>query len=682
MVVHLCLPAYDAAFLSLITAILLLGFTSPAYAYVDPSVMTYTIQALAGVAVALSAVLGVAWRRIRKHLLRALRIDENEGKYIESEAHKLDANAPEYQKRLKQADKAAQNMKTKLNARKPERLCWGTRFLFALAATTMLFYTLVVAGPLEIVASSVNSLLFTAVDVWVPLAIVALTGALTCALILSLVRGRAFSVCFAIIASIGIAAYVQAMFFNTSLPAADGTQVAWADYTTITSVSAIAWIAILASAILLSIRKSLAFKGITAMLCLVGIIAQSVSLGILLTTPAGDGLTPIDERPSVTTQGISEVSDKNNIIMFVLDTFDTRYLQEAVQADPSCLDDFTGFTWFEDTTGSMIPTVYAMASMLTGQTPDESDKTFDTALLIDWYTQRGLIDDINAQGYETYLYATDIYDAIGALSEKVENIKQPEREIDYPSTVAMLVRCSLYRDAPWTLKPLFWFYTDQVNTAALGGDVENSEDSVWTMDDAKYYSILKNKGLVKTDIGENGSFRLIHLAGTHAPYTIDRNAEPAEGGTNYIEQSLGSLHIVQEYLTELKELGLYDNATIAVTADHGEWYLADNIYQPTSPMLLVKPATELGGSSEPIKTSSVPTGHIDLAATLLEAAGGNASAYEGMNIFKVPNADRSRYYYSTSVDGLSWTRIKQWEITGNALVWDNWRETGAEWPLE
>ena len=37
-----------------------------------------------GVAVALSAVLGVVWRRMRRHLLRILRIDENEGKYVEA----------------------------------------------------------------------------------------------------------------------------------------------------------------------------------------------------------------------------------------------------------------------------------------------------------------------------------------------------------------------------------------------------------------------------------------------------------------------------------------------------------------------------------------------------------------------------------------------------------------------
>ena len=61
----------------------------PAYAYVDPSVMTYTIQALAGVAVALSAVLGVAFRKTRRKLFSLLKIDENARKEVEGDIHRV-----------------------------------------------------------------------------------------------------------------------------------------------------------------------------------------------------------------------------------------------------------------------------------------------------------------------------------------------------------------------------------------------------------------------------------------------------------------------------------------------------------------------------------------------------------------------------------------------------------------
>ena len=53
--------------------------------YVDPSVMSYTVQATAGVAIALSVVLGVVWRKIKKGANKALGRNENTGKEIEDE---------------------------------------------------------------------------------------------------------------------------------------------------------------------------------------------------------------------------------------------------------------------------------------------------------------------------------------------------------------------------------------------------------------------------------------------------------------------------------------------------------------------------------------------------------------------------------------------------------------------
>ena len=81
-------------------------------------------------------------------------------------------------------------MKAKQASNKPETLCWRARFLFSLVASLMLVYTFAVVAPLEIVASSVNSLLFTVTDVWVPFAVVGLAGTVVLALALSLLRGR------------------------------------------------------------------------------------------------------------------------------------------------------------------------------------------------------------------------------------------------------------------------------------------------------------------------------------------------------------------------------------------------------------------------------------------------------------------------------------------------------------
>lgn len=53
--------------------------------YLDPSVMTYTIQVVAGVVVAVGAVVGIYWRKAKKKVQDKLGIDENAKKEVEDD---------------------------------------------------------------------------------------------------------------------------------------------------------------------------------------------------------------------------------------------------------------------------------------------------------------------------------------------------------------------------------------------------------------------------------------------------------------------------------------------------------------------------------------------------------------------------------------------------------------------
>ena len=66
---------------------------SPILAYVDPSVMTYTIQAVAGAIIALGAVIGVTWRVMKKKTQKVLKIDENSKKEMEEDIQIIEDNA-------------------------------------------------------------------------------------------------------------------------------------------------------------------------------------------------------------------------------------------------------------------------------------------------------------------------------------------------------------------------------------------------------------------------------------------------------------------------------------------------------------------------------------------------------------------------------------------------------------
>ena len=73
-------------------------------------------------------------------------------------------------------------------------------------------------------------------------------------------------------------------------------------------------------------------------------------------------------------------------------------------------------------------------------------------------------------------------------------------------------------------------------------------------------------------------------------YALGRDGYTVDGEGSCFDQG------VAENIKDLKELGLYGEATIVMAADHVEWYLADEITGPTAPMLMVKPSTEAGGS--------------------------------------------------------------------------------------
>ncbi|MBQ3464640.1 hypothetical protein IJH15_00225 [Candidatus Saccharibacteria bacterium] len=55
------------------------------FGYIDPSVMTYAIQAGAGIVIAVGAFVGLYFRKAKKKVGKKLGIDENKNKEVESD---------------------------------------------------------------------------------------------------------------------------------------------------------------------------------------------------------------------------------------------------------------------------------------------------------------------------------------------------------------------------------------------------------------------------------------------------------------------------------------------------------------------------------------------------------------------------------------------------------------------
>ena len=72
-------------YLLTLVAAVVFCFPMTAEAYIDPSVTSYTLQAVAGVIIALSVVIGVVWRKVKKGASKVMKIDENSNKEVEED---------------------------------------------------------------------------------------------------------------------------------------------------------------------------------------------------------------------------------------------------------------------------------------------------------------------------------------------------------------------------------------------------------------------------------------------------------------------------------------------------------------------------------------------------------------------------------------------------------------------
>ncbi len=86
--------------------------------YIDPSVMTFAVQAIAGAVIAIGAFVGIYYRKAKKKVNDKLGIDENRNKEVESDDIFDDDDEDEEEKPKKVEKKVEKKETTKLTPKK------------------------------------------------------------------------------------------------------------------------------------------------------------------------------------------------------------------------------------------------------------------------------------------------------------------------------------------------------------------------------------------------------------------------------------------------------------------------------------------------------------------------------------------------------------------------------------
>lgn len=395
-------------------------------------------------------------------------------------------------------------------------------------------------------------------------------------------KTRIFRVVFTFGFFVFLGLYVQGNYIPRPYGLFDGRAVDWSspDY----SGLAIASIAVLAAVLLLTVLSSIFIKKkiytIASFVCGVILLSQVATLTILgVRNTSGD--SDAGYGAVITTEGVFDLSASGrNIVVFLFDTFEGGTMSELIETDfgRAACTEMTGFTFYPDMVGSYTNTTAALPYILEGAwyTNETTLPVFVQAA----YDEKPLMyRALKEKDYSVGVYTySDSY-----LSRNIDdyiNLKSSQYVIKNKRDHIMnIMKMSLFKYAPHQLKSLFVVDTgDFVKVrAAEGAGLE-----AYRSDVPEFYSDYKTKGLRFTD--EQNSFRFYYTDGVHQSYTFDEEIKPGKGLTCN-DEAKGCLHLLCEYIEELKENGKYDDTAIVVLADHSDGWRS---LKGSNPLFMIK----------------------------------------------------------------------------------------------
>ncbi|MCQ2751922.1 MAG: hypothetical protein MJ189_02335 [Coriobacteriales bacterium] len=663
-------------------------FPVVAFAYVDPSVMTYTIQALAGVAVALSAVLSVAFRRSRRAIMKLLGIDENQKKDVDPSVTRQKTSLARPYKLLK--SQGTSNRRGGHHIVKKKSAGFFKRLIFAILASLAATCTILVVPIVETIKGSEADLAFNFATLWPPIFQVAIIVAAVIFIVLLIMWGRVFDVLFALVTSAAFCVWLQIMFLNGDMPSANGTALDMSLYQSRIIIGIIVWALVVIAMLVLMIWKRKIGRGVCTLLCIGLLITQGAALVGIYSSANEDAKmntelidsSNIKGDVTLTDDGLNTLSTKKNVIVFVLDTMDNTIVDEIENRYSDLYDGFEGFTRYDNNTGAFIPTRHALPYLTTGSWLKD-DETGDDYIETR-YQRSTFLRDIYDQGYSVGVYTDTMYEGKELWKDFIMNLRTDfEIRLNEDGIVDSFLKTAAFKDLPWAFKENFWFNTDEINNSLMIKDQQNTSN-VYTMGDYQYWTDLKEtKRLQASDTsGENGAFRFIHIMGAHEPFDMDAKmnylGDQIYNGSYTDAKSYATFKIVKEYLDQLRTLGLYNNASIILTADHGFYSnRGESLNYTESPFLMVKQAGQFEGK---VKHSKIQTSHKDLFPQIIKMVGGQYAQY-GTPIDEVAEGKRDRYCFTTCGD-VPDTAYIECKVSGEATSLSAWSHTGRRWDIK
>ncbi|MEM7217006.1 MAG: sulfatase-like hydrolase/transferase [Pseudomonadota bacterium] len=481
----------------------------------------------------------------------------------------------------------------------------------------------------------------------------------------------------------GILLWVQGSFLTISYGALDGRSLDFASHDWRTYYEVPIWLGV-TILFLLNVDRIFPLAAFSAgtLLLLQGLFAVS----------APGSFQGSDERYTTRfDDSFYRFSGRNDILHILLDDFGSLTFQEILDADVEIRDELTGFTLYSDAVGSFSTTYPSLAAAMTGKL-----FAFDeplTEFLRRELGESSIDIDLRNHGYDTQLASTSR--ACPFFTSPCKSAMNLDGNYASISTqAAQLLGMGLYRSSPHLLKQTIygngkWFSGTPIseNEQAL-----QNKSARW----ARLFDVfVENIGL--SGAANRPVYRFIHMEFPHPPYVFNRHCERIERQdsdfTNNVEQARCATKKTRALLARMKTLGLYNETTILIHADHGSHYEVRRKWSRqnegpsewfasrSSTLLLFKPPNSHGE----LVTSKAQVTLTDIKPTLRDIAGLQINEASDSLLNADENRARTRFHWGGSVwqdPARNPQDAKLYRIEGDHLEPKNWiyMSNSAEFP--
>ena len=495
-----------------------------------------------------------------------------------------------------------------------------------------------------------------------------------------------------VLMSLAFIAWIKSSIFAWDHTIFDGKSVDWnvhrfESYTDLALCSFVATFAVIRRRWLILNREAV---------CAFILLAQILYLAWMSPLMSGEPFTELLVKETVSTRPktVETLSLQKNLIVIVLDTFQSDIFAELIDARPTLANSFSGFTYFHNATSVYPYTEVSIPSILTG-VDYENQKPYNQYLYETYVGPTSILAKLVQEGYYVEVDRWGMATPIPYLSRLASNFVADR--IPTMSTVEDMALVSLYSILPRFGKRIIY---QQVSERLI--DVQGTRDN--------NMGFVRDLSKLGVELIDRPVAKIFHLKGPHVPlrryerYGFDyfKAASDASATFTEVETSrknfkavaLQSLLAVSVYLDKLKQAHVYDNATIFVFGDHGAglqgqhfvlpagWpvrspddVIAGDLQTSAIPLLLVKRAAA-GGS---MVKSAAPASLGDVNCTVFRELG-LARSTPCLSLFDSDIAARpGRRFLWSDVATLNegyLRQMKEFQVKGPVWAESSWTQSG------